>query len=135
MPSAPLVGSALVALTVLSGCAGRGSVENDAVISAAGTFLHHAATEPARACELLAPATLEEVEGDGEVCTDVIPAVGVPPMSGDVVDVKVYGREAMFRAGDATVFLTRFDDGWLVTAAGCRPRGEDLPYDCSIEGR
>ena len=23
----------------------------------------------------------------------------------------------------------------VVTAAGCEPRGKDLPYDCSVEGR
>ena len=26
-----------------------------------------------------------------------------------------------------------FDDRWLITAAGCTPRG-DLPYDCTLKG-
>lgn len=125
----------VAALVTVGGCAGRGSAENDAAGSTAASFLHRAASEPAQACDLLAPATLEEVERDGEVCTDVVPDVGVAPMSADVFDVEVYGRDAMFRSGDATVFLARFDDGWRVTAAGCEPRGEGLPYDCTIEGR
>ena len=43
--------------------------------------------------------------------------------------------DAIVRWGAETMFLARFDNGWLVTAAGCTPRGKDLPYDCSIEGR
>ena len=50
-------------------------------------------------------------------------------------EIDVYGRDAMVRWGGSTLFLARFDDGWRVTAAGCAPRGEDLPYDCAVEGR
>ncbi|MEO7268766.1 MAG: hypothetical protein ABIW49_06125 [Knoellia sp.] len=133
MPSLTLALAAT--LVVVSGCAGRGSVEQDAVISAAGRFLESARTDPAAACDLLAPATLEELGGDGETCTTGVADVAIAPMSGDVVDAQVFGRDAMVRAGEATLFLARFDEGWLVTAAGCTPRGNDLPYDCSIEGR
>jgi len=135
MPWLTFVGAALLTLVSLTGCAGRGSIENDAVSTTAASFLHSAAPEPEQACDLLAPATLENLERDGEVCTEVVPDVGVPPMSADVFDVEVYGRDAMFRSGDATVFLARFDDGWRITAAGCTPRGKGLPYECSIEAR
>jgi hypothetical protein len=55
-----------------------------------------------------------------------------------VVDVDRYGREGSTRLQGAggegdTYFLSRFQQGWLVSAAGCEVRGE-LPYDCDVEG-
>jgi hypothetical protein len=43
----------------------------------------------------------------------------------------VWSNQARVRAGTDTVFLTRWGDGWRVTAAGCEPR-DDGPYDCDI---
>ena len=31
------------------------------------------------------------------------------------------------------VFLSMFGNRWLITAAGCQPRG-DRPYDCTLKG-
>ncbi len=55
-----------------------------------------------------------------------------------MVDVDRYGREGSTRLQGAggegdTYFLSRFQQGWLVSAAGCEVRGE-LPYDCDVEG-
>lgn len=91
---------------------------------------------PDRACDLLAPATLETLRSDEEDCAQ---AVSDAAPRGDIAatppTIQVYGRDAMVQWADQTLFLARFDDGWLVTAADCKPRGKDLPYDCSIEGR
>lgn len=91
---------------------------------------------PDRACDLLAPATLETLRSDEQDCSGAI-AQAAP--RGDIAatppTIQVYGRDAMVQWADQTLFLARFDDGWLVTAADCKPRGKDLPYDCSVEGR
>lgn len=133
MPCRPVVGAAALTL-LLAGCAGRGSAENEPVADTATRFLAAVASAPEQGCGLLAPATLEEVEADGEQCADVLPdATGSVPTSGEP-QVDVYGRDAMVRWGAQTLFLARFDEGWRVTAAGCEPTGEDLPYDCEVEG-
>lgn len=133
VPPAALV---LMLALALGGCAGRGSVEGGAAGDAATAFLAAVSAAPEGACDLLAPATLEELRSDGEACADAL--AGVDPQDGQdgtEPTVEVYGRDAMVRWGSSTLFLARFDDGWLVTAAGCEPRGADLPYDCSVEGR
>ncbi|GAA4113279.1 hypothetical protein GCM10022415_08520 [Knoellia locipacati] len=133
---ARLVALPLAATLLLTGCAGRGSAEDDAVGDTATTFLAAAASAPQSGCDLLAPATLDQLRSDDEDCGD---AVSAAAPKGDIAStpptIQVYGRDAMVRWADQTLFLARFDDGWRVTAAGCKPRGEDLPYDCTIEGR
>lgn len=135
MPFAPV--ALATALTLLvTGCAGRGSAEDQAAADAATQFLAAVGTAPESGCDLLAPATLEQARvrrravrrGVGRGREPGSPGSGEPR-------VDVYGRDAMVRWGGATLFLARFDDGWRVTAAGCEPRGKDLPYDCTIEGR
>lgn len=135
MPSSVLV--CTVALVVLGGCAGRGSAENGAVSDAAERFISAANTMPGQACDALAPATLESIASDDEDCTTAIADLELKTrMAGaPSLEVKVYGRDAIVHWDDQTLFLARLNDGWLVTAAGCQPRGKDLPYDCSIEGR
>lgn len=126
----------MLAALALGGCAGRGSVEDGAAGDAATAFFAAASAAPQGACDLLAPATLEVLRSDGEDCADALAEVAPDGgVTGTEPTVEVYGRDAIVRWGSETVFLARFDDGWLVTAAGCRPRGEDLPYDCSVEGR
>ncbi|MFC7486095.1 hypothetical protein ACOCJ7_12650 [Knoellia sp. CPCC 206453] len=137
MPCLAVCGAALLTLVSLTGCAGRGSVENSAVDDAAGRFISAASTEPAKACDTLAPATLDSIASDDEECATAIADLGVETLRADGPELRaqVYGRDAIVQWEDQTMFLARFDSGWLVTAAGCTPRGKDLPYDCSIEGR
>lgn len=137
MPSRTVVGAVALALAVgCAGCAGRGSAEDGAVGDAATAFFAAVSTAPEGACDLLAPATREVLRSDGEDCAEAL--AGAAP-GGDIASapprIEVYGRDAMVAWADQTLFLARFDDGWLVTAADCRPRGDDLPYDCSVEGR
>jgi hypothetical protein len=135
MPAA-LVAIPVAATLLLTGCSGRGSAENDAVADTATRFLAAASSAPESGCELLAPATLEQLKSDDEQCADAIGEVasGGTPTSGEP-RVEVYGRDALVRWDAATLFLARFDDGWRVVAAGCESRGKDLPYDCTVEGR
>ena len=57
----------------------------------------------------------------------------VPLRGGTVGSVEIWGGDAQVRLGADTLFLTRTDTGWKVTAAGCESRGE-APYDCEVDG-
>lgn len=135
MPAA-LVPLSLAVTLLLTGCAGRGSAENDAVADTATTFLAAAASAPESGCDLLAPATLDQLRSDDEDCGDAVSAAAPrADIASTPPTIDVYGRDAMVQWADQTLFLARFDDGWRVVAAGCEARGKDLPYDCTIEGR
>jgi hypothetical protein len=123
----PLLGVAGVSLLgLLTGCSSASQPEVEKV---AATFENPSANPQAR-CDLLAPTTLESVE-QSSPCTDALPHL--PFQGGDVRQVQVWGGGAQAKIGSDTVFLTRTDKGWKVTAALCQPRGE-APYDCQVEG-
>ncbi|WP_406864734.1 hypothetical protein ABZO31_31520 [Streptomyces sp. HUAS MG47] len=85
------------------------------------------------ACGLLAPATREQLEQDEErACPEALAAVRLP-VARTLHATEVYGRQAMMRADDETLFLSQFSRGWRVVAAGCRPR-EGKPYQCVVKG-
>lgn len=125
--------TALVALVLMTACAGQGSAESDAVTQAVEKFGTALAADDAQAaCALLAPGTLEQLESSHGPCPTALPVVDlVSP--GTVNHVDVYGKHAMVEASEDTVFLARFDEGWLVVAAGCVARPE-RPFDCAVEG-
>lgn len=130
------------------GVAGCGSAEADAAGTAAVTFMSAVGADGEgeraweTACLLLAPATraaLEE-EGDGD-CAQGLESVAAGLAgsgAGASVDrVEVAGATALAAVGDGVVFLARFDDGWRVTAAGCRTPaggGPGEPMDCLVRG-
>jgi hypothetical protein len=117
----------------LGGC-GAG-VERDEAAAAAGAFTASVAVDPSAACRLLAPSTLESVEKDGESCPEALAGSGVTA-GGEPTSVAVAGHSAQVRYRGDTVFLALFDEGWRVTAAGCRRDDPDpsVPYDCTVEG-
>lgn len=85
------------------------------------------------ACGLLAPATREELESSEESpCSEALTDLSLPAVDGTAT-AQVYGRNAQVRLGGETLFLTENGSTWLITAAGCTPRGE-RPYDCTIKG-
>lgn len=123
----------LCGLTLLvAGCAGQGAAEAGPAGRAALTFQAAVEDDPAAACTLLAPGTLEELEETDGPCATAIADAGLPSGPGAAEDVEVYGKDALVRAGSDTLFLARFDDGWRVTAAGCTAV-PDQPYDCVLE--
>jgi hypothetical protein len=124
-----LLACATVGLTaaVVAGCAAG---ERPAVERVAAAFAD-AGNDPARACDLLAPATRAAVETQqARPCAAALNRV--PPI-GDVRSVEVWGGAAQVRFDRDTLFLTRTGDGWRVAAAGCTPR-EEAPYDCRVAG-
>ncbi|MFC7598272.1 hypothetical protein ACFQU3_23385 [Terrabacter sp. GCM10028922] len=134
MPRRRAVPSLLVPLAVVLGGCSAG--EEPAAADAARSFLALVRSDPARACDLLAPRTFEHLaeDGDGE-CTKGLDD-SEPPPGGDVRGATVAGRSAQVVLGDQVVFLARFDVGWRVTAAGCERQSTDaaVPYHCTVEG-
>ena len=124
----------MVTAMTVGGC-GAGVAESDAR-SAADSFLDAAGTDPASACERLAPetrSTLEETTRSS--CDAALRRLGLGA-AGTAESVDVAGHGAQVRYEEDTVFLALFDRGWLVTAAGCRRTSDDRsePYDCEVEG-
>lgn len=92
-----------------------------------------ASQDGAAACALLSPSTVDELEQSaGRPCPEAILEETVPT-DGTASRVRVFGSMAEVRYDGDTVFLSRFPEGWRVSAAGCTatPRGT---YDCVING-
>lgn len=119
----------LVAL-LLVGCANQ-TDQRDAS-SVASRFLDatgHSDTQAA--CALLIPQVREDIlVSDGQPCEEALP---VDRLRGTVTDAAVWSDWARVNTDGGSVFLTEFDSGWLVTAAGCQPHG-DAPYLCVVGG-
>jgi hypothetical protein len=114
---------------VLAGCS---SSQDDAVRGAAdGFYAALNAQDGASACGVLAPATTSELEqSSGRPCAEAVLEEDVPTV-GNPRRIEVFGTMAEVRFDGETTFLTRFEDGWRVIAAGCTPARSR--YDCSIQ--
>jgi hypothetical protein len=111
-------------LAALAGCT---SADEPAARDVASSF---AAGDPQVRCGLLAEGTLTSLLADGP-CPE---AIGQLPLgSGVVVSVEVWGEDALVHLTDDTLFLTRDDAGWRVSAAACEAAGADRPYECQLE--
>jgi hypothetical protein len=108
--------------------------EQDAAAGAADDFVAAVADgDPERACSLLAPATVEELEQSaGADCAAVVLEEAQP--AGERVRVSTFGTMSQVRYADDVLFLSRFDAGWRVVAAACDGQRGGL-YSCEIEGR
>jgi hypothetical protein len=131
-----VVASRLVVLVCVpalaTGCSSVGPDSANAD-STALRFEALASSQPAAACGLLAPRTLQEVEKSAKApCPKGLTDADVPNAT-TVTASDVYGSNARVVLAGDTVFLARFGRQWKVTAAGCKPR-PDLPYDCDVKG-
>jgi len=124
----------MVAFAV-GGLASCASAEAPDAQQAADDFLAKASSDPAAACELLAPDTRKRLaeQADGD-CASGLQEAGLQGPSA-VEAVTVAALSARVRMSGQAVFLARFDDGWRVTAAGCTRSSDDeaVPYDCELE--
>jgi hypothetical protein len=130
-------------MVTTAGCATPGTRASDASRTGAAFLRALHAGDDARACELLAPRTRQELAGSArapcpEARAGLPPPPSPPPSPGGTPHARqadVYGRQARVAFPDDTLFLSHFAAGWRVTAALCRPRpGEGEPYDCDIQG-
>ncbi|MFE7595643.1 hypothetical protein [Streptomyces sp. NPDC057494] len=86
-----------------------------------------------QACALLAPQTRQQLqENEHRLCAPALRDQALPT-AGPVRATQVYGRQALLRLQNDSLFLSQFADGWKVVAADCTPRG-DQPYQCSLKG-
>ncbi|AJF63765.1 hypothetical protein [Streptomyces vietnamensis] len=130
----PLFLGVTTAVVVLSAC-GAPQARLDGA-TGAGRFFEEslAAGNFAVACGLLAPESREQLEeGEKKPCAKALPSQGLP-RGGAVRSVDVYGRQALLRLDGDVLFLSEFDEGWRVTAAGCTPEEGDMPYHCALKG-
>ncbi|WP_421741639.1 hypothetical protein [Cellulomonas sp.] len=123
----------------LTGCAPARPTSGSAVEVVTAFYDAVGRQDGAAACDLLAPVTVETLEGDADdACADAV-------LDGDVGDTlaartgstsgsaSVAGRQAQVVLTGDVVFLTVSGTTWRITAAGCDPR-PDRPYDCVLEG-
>ncbi|WP_327342447.1 hypothetical protein [Streptomyces europaeiscabiei] len=129
-------GVAVAVVTVVCGVGGCGTVaeRGDDVRDTAAVF-EHALTDGAydRACAVLAPATVEELEQSaGSPCAKAVREESLTP-GGALRRTDVHGNQARTVLASDTLFLSRFASGWKVVAAGCEARPQE-PYQCRIKG-
>lgn len=123
--------SVLVALIGVMGataCAGR----TEGAQAAATAFASTVTTDPAAACGVLAAATRDELESsEEEPCPKALKQLDLSD-PGELKQLTVNGMQAQAVFRDDTIFLTLEHNQWVVSAAGCEPRPEDLPYKCDL---
>jgi hypothetical protein len=125
--------AAAVGLTLVSvtGCDGAQAGPTAALSRFTAAW---SARDGAQLCGALAPQTAAEVAAAAKKpCAQGVLEEDLPP-SGPVRAVHVWGRQAQARTATDTLFLSLLDDGWRITAAGCRPQGGGSPYDCQVQG-
>ena len=126
-----VVGVAVVLCGLVAGC---GTAEREAGPSGVAEEFLAALEEgdTATACAALAPETLEAlVAAERQDCEASLGSQALP--GGTVREVAVWGDRAQVRTDADVLFLTEFDTGWKVSAAGCRSQG-DRPYQCEVSG-
>lgn len=114
----------------LAGC-GTSASEQDAS-QVAGRFLELARNgDGAAACALLTPKTRGDLAAsEGQSCADSLP---MDRIKGTAREALVWSDWARVSTDQGALFLTEFDSGWLISAAGCEPNG-DAPYHCVVGG-
>ena len=125
---------AIWALAALAGC-GASDRATDATAVAEGFHAALAQRDGERACEALAEDTRSKLEQQEQApCGKAILELGLPEAApAGEASVYVTTASVLLGAGSRT-FLDEFDDGWKVSASGCRPAAADLPYECELEG-
>lgn len=123
--------TAVLAMLCVSGCR---SPSADSVSSRVSHFYQALARQDAAsACADLAPSartSLEEQEG--MPCHDAILEQPLVQVRG-AGEVHVYGSMAQVTHRGQAVYLSRFAEGWLLTAVGCGSTTGDQPRTCTIE--
>ncbi len=126
------VGALTVLCALLTGC-GIEEREQEASTVAAEFLAAAAGGDTTTACALLTPRTQDDLIGsEGSSCVESLPVDQIP--GGTVESVRVYAEWAQVNTEVDTLFLTEFDTGWRVAAAGCTPRQDSSPYRCTVGG-
>lgn len=127
--------TAFLLLVVALALAGCGATDSGGATDAAERlYAAYAQDDGAAACATLSDDTREQLVKDEQMpCPEAVLAL---KLSGTrAVAQEAYITEAKVETdGGDSVFVEETGDGWLVTAAGCRPApGRESPYDCEVE--
>ena len=126
-------GAVLVAgAAVLVGC-GAAPSERDVTIVVERFQQALVRHDGAAACAQLTAATREAVANDERApCPRAVLGLGLKG-GGRVGGADVYMTSGFARVGDEAAFLDQTPTGWRISAAGCSPTRDDMPYDCELE--
>jgi len=98
-------------------------------------FAALASGDGAAACAQLSPDTRSALESqEKKPCREAIGGLGLQGAA--VASIHVYIVDAMVVLADGdAVFLGQGQDGWRLSAVGCKSEGKpaDRPYDCAVE--
>ena len=124
----------LPGVVVLASAVSCGAPADSAASNVARVF-HDAVADAdgLTACAALSARARSELEQSaGKPCPAAVLEESLPPLS-EPIEARVSGTAAQVGSARETVFLSRFGEGWKVTAAGCtlEPTGV---YDCLIQG-
>lgn len=118
--------------SLVSGC----GATDGAGASAAAERLYAAvnAGDGAAACASLSEDTrVQLVRDERKPCPEAILSLDLSGARSVAASAYVTEAKVELDGGDS-VFLEETDDGWKVSAAGCRPTpGSETPYDCEVE--
>ncbi|HUP98828.1 MAG TPA: hypothetical protein VM093_00035 [Aeromicrobium sp.] len=118
-------------IALLSGCGSSGAAPAQRADEFYAAVAHNDAAAACASLASSARSTLEQEEK--KPCRDTILEQDLPRVSGAASGTaKVYGSLAQVTFANESVFLSRYSNGWRVTAAGCTPSPQDRPYECTI---
>jgi hypothetical protein len=125
------VALAMGGLLLVSGCS---SSPHGVSVAAEGFYRALADSDGTTACALLSAAARTELEQSaGKTCPEAVLEEDLPEPDG-VESAQAYGTMAIVTSAGDTMFLSRFPQGWLVTAVGCQLTDQADRYDCSVAG-
>jgi hypothetical protein len=125
------LGTAAWLCTAAVGC-GTGSDERDARRAAEKLYTAVADKQGGPACATLTPAAAHALEQqEREPCARAVTSVQLSGSRASRVRVYETSATVSFAGGD-TAYLDNTDEGWRVSAAGCKPVGQE-PADCELE--
>jgi hypothetical protein len=121
---------------VAFGLAGCGRADDERTVSSVTErFLRAVSTgDGERACAQLSDGARQALEHDeSKSCAEAAPEIEeVEPSA--LTRAQVFATTAKVDLADGhSAFLELTRRGWRIAAAGCRPQGGDMPYQCELE--
>jgi hypothetical protein len=128
---------ALAVLAAVAALAGCGNTEDRDQARAAAERLYAAveADDGAGACRQLSPDAREEIESQEQsACEEAVLELDLQTAGARAERTEVFTNEAAVHlTGGDTVFLDETQEGWRVSALGCRDQSTDSPADCEVQ--
>lgn len=133
---APAIRSLLLLAGVGLALAGCGATDPSGAADAAERlYAAHAAGDGEAACATLSDDTREQlVKDERKPCPEAVLALDLSGTRATGEQAYVTEAKVETDGGDSVFLEETGANGWLVTAAGCRPTpDQEAPYDCEVE--